>query len=305
MYKLHELNTPGYLLNIITSFLKDRSFSVKMNSSFSSSHQIQAGIPQGSVLGPILYNIYVSDIPAFGHTNIAMYADDTALISQDYNIDIAAHNLQQSLNQLNIWCKRWKIKLNPAKCEAKIFTLRRPQTPTNLVIDHTPVKWNPDDQAFKYLGVYLDRRLTFGFHINKKLNECHTRLGILYPIINRKSRLKLECSLLIYKSVIRPIIMYACVIWSTASKTQFKKVQTFQNKVLRIACNSPWFIRNTQIHRETGVPYVKDYVHQTAAKFFKSLNNCSGAVHFNLGNKSTQPRLKKRLPQDMMLDASE
>lgn len=305
LFKLHQLNTPGYLLNVISSFLRHRSFSVKIGSSFSSSHQIQAGIPQGSVLGPVLYNIYASDIPTFRHTNIAMFADDTAIISQDYDINVAAHELQQSLNQLNIWCKRWKIKLNPSKCEAKIFTLRRSQTPRNLLIERMPIKWNPDDQAVKYLGVYLDRRLTFGFHINKKLNECHTRLGILYPIINRKSRLKLECSILIYKSIIRPIIMYACVIWSTASKTQITKVQTFQNKVLRIACNSPWFVRNTQIHRETGMPYVKDYINQAAAKFFKCLNNCSGAVHFQLGNKSRQPRLKKRLPQDMLSDSSD
>lgn len=303
LYKLFQFGTPGYLFNIIASFLSDRSFTVKMNSSFSSSHQINAGIPQGSVLGPILYNIYVYDIPVPESTIIAMYADDTAVISQNRDINTAVTNLQQSLNQIDLWCKCWKIKLNPTKCEAKIFTLRKSPEPTNLVINQCPVKWSPCDQAVKYLGMYLDKKLTFGFHINKKLNECYTRLGMLYPVINRKSKLKLKCSILIYKSIIRPIIMYACVIWGTASETQIKKVQTFQNKVLRIACNSPWFVRNTQIHRETGVPYVKQYIKQIAKSFFKSMPACSGAVHYNLGQKSNRNRLKKRLPQDVLLQS--
>lgn len=100
-----------------------------------------------------------------------MYADDTAIITQDHDIHTAANKLQNALNTLQDWFMKWQLKLNPTKCEAKIFTLRRPQNPNNIIINDEEIIWNPTDSAIKYLGVYLDKRLTWSYHINKKLND--------------------------------------------------------------------------------------------------------------------------------------
>lgn len=305
IYKMLQLKLPPILLNILVSFLRDRTFCVKINNSVSEHHPIKSGIPQGSKLGPILFNIYVHDVPTFDTSMISMYADDTALISQDHDISVAADLLQSSLDELCKYFDQWKLRLNPSKSEAKIFTLRRPLDPPKLTINNQEIPWNQKDQAVKYLGVHLDRRLTFGLHINKKLNECHTRLVILYPLLNRNSSLKMKCSLLLYKSILRPILLYACPVWGTASRSQIRKIQTMQNKILRISVNAPWFMRNTQIHRETGVPYITDFIAKATKKFLANLQHCPGANYYQLGMKSQKTRLKNRLPQDIYCNSSD
>lgn len=305
LFKLISINSPAYLTNVLASFVTNRTFCVRINNCLSDKKQINAGIPQGSILGPILFNVFVHDIPLPPTSTIAMYADDTAIITQDHDIHTAANKLQNALNTLQDWFMKWQLKLNPTKCEAKIFTLRRPQNPNNIIINDEEIIWNPTDSAIKYLGVYLDKRLTWSYHINKKLNDGYARLSMLYPIINRKSKLKVKCATLIYKSILRPLVTYGCVIWGTASKTNIKKVQTFQNKVLRIAINAHWFIRNSQIHRELDVPHIEDFIKSCAKTFFKTINNCASARNLNLSEKTRNNRLKKRLPQDILLSSSD
>lgn len=305
IYKLIKAKLPGYLLNILASFLQYRTFCVKINASFSNIQPITAGIPQGSVLGPVLFNLYMSDLPSLEDTTVSMFADDTALAVQNYDINEAAATLQTSLDRLSAWLDRWKLKLNPTKCQAKIFTLRRPRDPNNLIISGEEIQWNPPDSGIKYLGVYLDRKLTFGIHINRKLNECYTRLRILYPIMNRKSPLRIQCAVLLYQSVLRPILTYACPVWVGASNTQIRKLQVIQNKILRIATSAPWFVRNTQIHRETGVPYIADFIGKTTKQFLLKLPECPGANFYQLGRKTHNRRLRKRLPQDVVQSSSD
>lgn len=299
------MNIPSYLLCIIKSFLTERSFQVRVNAFTSSICKTNAGVPQGSILGPTLFNIFMYDIPTTTNTDLAMYADDTAIITQDSDIHQAANNLQESVDELNLWFKKWHITINPNKCEAKIFTLRRPLEPQNIVINNIPIPWNPKDSAVRYLGIYLDRRLTWSYHINKKLSESYARLAILYPILNKKSSLKLKCGTLIYTAIIRPIFTYGCSVWYATSKTNLNKLQILQNKALRIITNAQWFVRNSQLHRETGIPTIEEYIRETAHKFYHNINQCSGARHYNIGNKSIHTRLKRKLPIDLLNSDSE
>ncbi|WP_419580057.1 reverse transcriptase domain-containing protein, partial [Streptococcus anginosus] len=92
----------------------------------SPTHPIQAGVPQGSVLGPILFNLYINDIPTLQlpHTTISMYADDTAIVSQSYSPLIATRRIQEQLLAIEPWLITWKIQLNVNKCQAIIYTKR-------------------------------------------------------------------------------------------------------------------------------------------------------------------------------------
>lgn len=305
IFKLLHLHPPNYLVGIVVSFLKNRTFVVRLNGEYSTVKTIHAGVPQGSILGPTLYNIFVSDIPTSAITSTAMYADDTAFIAQHENVNEAADQLQISLNTFCQWCKKWRITLNEAKCQAKIFTLRRPTNPPQITINNHQIPWNGKHETIKYLGVHFDRRLTWKYHINHKLSQTHIRLRLLYPMINKRSPLKIECGLLLYKSILRPILTYACPVWGTASRTSLKKVQALQNKVLRIIANAPWFVRNTQIHQELGIPPIQEFIKKSAETFFNKLADCPGAVHFQLGKRSQERRLKKRLPQDILLSTDE
>jgi len=190
--------------------------------------------------------------------------------------------------------------LNPTKCESKIFSLRKYNLPPEILIDDTPIPWNPDDQGVKYLGVYLDKKLNWNLYLNNKLTQAYACLSVLFPLINKKSSLKPTCTVLLYKTILRPLITYACPVWgNNISASKLNKIQIFQNKVLRIAANCQWFIRNTHVHQEFGIDTIKEFIIRTMRRFFTNLHLVPGAVTFNIGEPTAHRRLKARLPQDV------
>lgn len=303
-YKLLHLNLPPYITAILFSFLQDRTFSVSINSEVSQSKSIRAGVPQGSILGPILFNIFVKDVPT-DPILIAMFADDTALITQNWELETAINQLQTAVDILCKWFSHWNIKINASKCETKIFSLRKIANPTRITINGEEIEWNPKDQAAKYLGVHLDTRLTWKFHVNCKLNMAYARLTQLYPLINRKSSLKTKCTLMIYRSLIRSLLLYACEVWGNTSKTNIKRVQVLQNKVLRTAVDAPWFIRNQQLHEELAMPTIHEYIKKTTIKFLHRIRNCESANYYEIGSRNIHKRLKRRMPQDLYKEETE
>jgi hypothetical protein len=298
LYKLKIINTPYYLLNSLTSFLSNRQFSVKINDNFSSFQPIVAGVPQGSILGPTLFNIYTSDIPQSLHTNIALFADDTVIYSESRNPEAISVHLQNHLNTLSAWCKNWKISINPSKSVSVLFSLRRNPTPPPLIFNHEPISWKP---SVKYLGVTLDKRLTWWPHLSTKLQQAYQRLGMLFPILNRKSSLQKNLSLLIYKQVLRPLITYACPVWGNCAQTHLKKLQIFQNKVLRTITNAPWFVRNSSIHKDLKISTIQDHIKLTAVSFFESIHRSTGSMHYHINTRPPpQRRLKRGRPHDLI-----
>jgi hypothetical protein len=305
IFKLINFGFPMFIINIIKSFISQRTFSVRINSTISANRPINAGVPQGSILGPVLFNLYMSDIPIPEEASLALYADDTVILCQDSDIHEASNTLQTSIDVLIDWFYQWKFKLNTTKCETKIFSLRKHMLPHEIQIDGTFLPWNPNDQAVKYLGIWLDKKLNWNFHVNKKLTQGYARLAKLYPIINRRSTLKPKCTVMIYKTIIRPLVMYASSVWGLSiSRNKIKKIQVFQNKVLRIAVNAPWFIRNKHLHEELGVQSVIEFIKKSSQGFINSIDQVPGAITFNIGQVSVNRRLKvkARLPQDFLIE---
>lgn len=301
--KLQDCGTPLYLLNIIRSFLADRTFCVKLDNALSLIKPILAGVPQGAMLSPLLFSVYISDIPIPQNSQTAIYADDTLLYSSDSNLNVAINRLQISLDDLIAWYKKWRIAINATKSEVKIFTLRRYNEPPKLKINNEEISWNPSDQAIKYLGVYMDKKLNWKYHINKKLNLAHAQLTKLYSLLNKKSAINVKSGILIYKSILRPLLLYACPVWGTAASSSLNRLQVFQNKILRIILKCPWYVRNNQVHHELGVSSIFDYIKALSRKFFNRLPNTTGITFFDIGNASNLNllRLKPRLPQDLLL----
>lgn len=303
-YKILQTKINEYIKAILLSFLEDRTFAVKIHNITSTVKDIRAGVPQGSILGPILFNIFMHDIPDT-KSDLAMYADDTVLITQNWNLAQAITQLQSATNTINKWFKRWNISINQSKCTTKVFTLKRIHQLPEIIINDNNIQWNLNDQAVKYLGVHLDARLTWKYHILKKLNESHTRMVQLYPIINRKSSMKPECTMLIYKSLIRPLMTYACVIWGNTSISHINRIQVLQNKILRMAVDAPWYVRNDQLHFELGILTIKEFIKKLTKKFHLNISNCPSADYYSLGRKGIHTRLRRKLPQDIYISDSD
>src|SRR5699024_11810659 len=120
----------------------------------------------------------------------------------------------------------------------------------------------------KYLGVILDKGLTFRSHITSARNKGIAVMKHLYPMINRRSRLSLDNKLQMYKMIVRPTMLYASPAWGMAAKTHISKLQTVQNKYQRMAFDAPWYVRGNQLQREAGMPTIEEVMLKTAQKAF-------------------------------------
>jgi hypothetical protein len=165
---------------------------------------------------------------------VPVYADDTNVTVRSGSVQLAVNKLSDVIKTLEPWFEKWRIKINVNKCSTTLFSKRlnhlRYDLPP-LKIFRTNIAWSNE---VKYLGVILDRKLTYRSHINNSVTKANHRLRQLYPILNKSSFININLALTIYKTLIRPIITYAAPAWGYAAKTHLSKLQVFQNKVLRI-----------------------------------------------------------------------
>lgn len=259
IHKLMSYNFPVYLIKLIRSFLQDRCFQVTLPGVSSTSRAIPAGVPQGSVLSPMLYNIFISDMPIPDCCEIALYADDTALISTRRNPGTLVEKLQSGFDDLTTFFTTWRIKINAAKTQAVFFPFnnkKRTFPTTQLRTNNEPIAWSKE---LKYLGVILDKRFTFGPHtkyVREKAQKCFLSL---YPLIGRRSKLSLKNKIIIYKSIIRPILTYSTPVWHEMAASHQKQLQIMQNKCLKSIFGLDWRHPTRDLHRTTGFPLIKDY----------------------------------------------
>ena len=189
---------------ILTSYLTERSFYVYFEEAKSSTKPIRAGVPQGSVLGPLLYLLYTADIPKPRNVMVATFADDTALLAPHEEYSTAVTMLQQALTEIDIWTRRWKIRLNAGKTVRIDFTLRSaPYEP--IAIGDTVVQ---KEESARYLGIHLDSKLNWRTHISKKRVELKLRFRALHWMLRAKSKLSLGNKRLLYQMLLRPIWTY-------------------------------------------------------------------------------------------------
>jgi len=217
LFKLkHALICNYYLL--LKSYLVDRNFAVRHNNTLSDHHPIETGVPQGSVLGPLLFLIFIADIPKAGNTTIASLSDAVAVLSVKEDPVSATRHLQTHLNSIAEWYIRWRIKVNQAKSVHVTFTNRKNICPP-LTINNTPIAVTTE---VKYLGLHLDQPLTWNTHVQAKRRQLDIKFRQLHWLLGRNSKLSLNNKLLLYKVIFKPIWSYGLQLWGCAKPTRLK-----------------------------------------------------------------------------------
>lgn len=301
LYKMGMHDFPAPLLQLVQSYLHQRTFNILLRTGTqtirSSSRPIEAGVPQGSLLSPLLYAIFVQDIPKTNGIFLAKYADDTAFISQDRHQIRVANRLQHALEDFEKWCIKWQVQINAEKSHAVFFTRRCPQIPDPVILFDTPLPWK---QNVKYLGITMDRRLTWAAHIKDLHHRAHGRLQSLSSLLHRRSFLSKSNKLLIYKVIILPLITYAAPVWGYAAKTHLQRLDRIQNKILRQVIGAPWFVRNNIILRDLKMPSLRQHIRNLANHLYDTLPGHPNPLIANLGaynhlDHITHPRPKTLL----------
>ncbi|CAH2103967.1 unnamed protein product [Euphydryas editha] len=294
LFKIKSL-LPHTFFELVKSYLSDRIFQVKEEEHTSQFYPIKAGVPQGSVLGPVLYTVYTSDLPHIKDVTVATYADDTAILARSRCPQEASAILQRSLDQIDKWLTRWKIKASVTKSVHVTFTLRRGNCPTVSLRDNQL----PQNDTVKYLGMHLDRRLTWKRHIQAKRDEIYHKYRGLYWMLARNSRLSVDNKLLLYKTAIKPIWTYGIQLWGSACDSSIEIIQRSQNYILKQVSNAPWFLRTSELHEHLNVNTVKQEIKNFNCSYKARLSGHPNDLAVQL----TMPEAIRRLKRRHILDS--
>jgi hypothetical protein len=286
---------------LLKSFLLNRHFVVRFGSAQHPLSSIHAGVPQGCVLEQFLYLIYSADLPTSPATTTATFADNTAILASDSYPATASLKLHNHLNQIQTWLHKWRMQANALKSVHVTFTTRPGMCP--------PVHMNneqlPCADQVKYLGLHLDRKLTWHHHNftkRKQLGLTHTKM---YWLLGRSSRLSLPNKLLLYKSIHKPIWTYGIQLWGTASTSNIEILESFLSRALRIIVDAPRYVPNNHIRRDLQMPSVKEeicrYSNQYSTRLTTHPNDQILTLMEILGNRRLRRHVPNHLPNRFLL----
>ena len=235
--KARSLGIRGNLLKWIANFLEDRKQRVVLGNSASSWAKVTSGIPQGSVLGPILFVIYINDLPNEVKSYIKIFADDTKIFRAIRSMsDI--QGLQADINKLIAWSLKWQLHFNNNKCKTIHYGKNNPNH--TYSIDNTALC---NDKEEKNLGITFDNNLTFSTHIRQICAKAKSRVGLIKRTFSNRSTTNIK---LLHKSLVRPLLEYGSVIWSPHLKkdqVEIEKVQHRMTKLVPELSNLPYHER--------------------------------------------------------------
>ena len=236
--QLTKFGIRGNVLQWIGDYLHERTQRVRINGSFSNTAPVLSGVPQGSVLGPALFLIFVADVTHIIQNFISLYADDSKLFSYILESDSDQHtqqSLQEDINNLSHWSDQMQMSFNVKKCHTlhlghrnTFYDYSLPKM-TNIKKSNSGISY---DYTFhplekvnneKDLGVTIDDKLNFKLHISQKISKANS---MLFLIKNYFQFLDADMFQLLYKSLVRPHLEYASPVWSPTTKEDIKRIES-------------------------------------------------------------------------------
>ena len=297
--KLNQNGISGNLLKLLRDFLSYRKQRVVLNGQHSSWDNVKAGVPQGSILGPLLFLIYINDLSNNLSSNCKLFAHDTSLFSVVNNIHTSATTLSQDLKAITKWAFQWKMAFNPdlsKQAQEVIFSrkIKKLLHPT-LLFNNIPL----NNSLFqKHLGLTLDIKLNFSEHIKSIIKKISKTMGLLRKFQQILPRSTL---LTIYKTFIRSRLDYADIVYDQAYNSAFPdKLESIQYNACLAITGAIRGTSTEKIYQELGLESLKSRRwFRKLCHFFKIFNDKSPSYLFNLipnFNRVHNTRLSYNIP---------
>ncbi|UYV71775.1 hypothetical protein LAZ67_9000338 [Cordylochernes scorpioides] len=297
--KITKNQFPRDFIKFLKNYLQDRTFSIKQGNYITTAKPTQIGVPQGSILGPYLFNIYINDFPPHPKCQIKLFADDVAILSNSKSIGIITTQLQNYINSITKWCNDWKLDINPKKSQAIIFPPLenkkfKPQSIQK--VNQSPINWT---DSVKYLGVTLDSKLKFNMHVKNIIKKAKIAKITLSSLFNYRSKLTTKQRFTLYRSCILPIVTYALPVWCKYITTTDKnRINAFMRICLRTSIGAPFNLSNKILKEDLNQPDLED-IYQTSVKklYLQMQNSNNPTIQDILQNKGDiNPRFRRPGP---------
>ena len=271
--KLEKYGFANSALNIIKSYLSNRKQCVEYYGARSTFKLVKIGVPQGSILGPLLFLLYINDFPNISQNiKFLLYADDTAIFFESDKMSTLQQLVDTECTHICNWLEINKLSLNTQKTVFQLYKCSNISQKLTVKLNGTQIK---EEVKVKYLGMYIDANLKWASHIEQLSVILSRNIGA----INRsKYLLNKQSLLMLYNALVLPYISYCCIIWGFTYPTYISKIETLQKRMVRIIDGQHRLAHSDPIFKGNNILKVKDIArHQLITvmhkKFTETLPN--------------------------------
>lgn len=285
--KLYRLGIRGPIHDWLCNYLEDRQQFVYVNGQSSQKIKINIGVPQGSILGPLLFLLYINDLAESSKLLTLMFADDTTLLASHNNIEELFNYVNQEFFKIVTYFRFNKLALHPKKTNFLIFSNSPTVKNTNLNIfinnsnpgsdpkdallyPITRIYGTDEDPAVKFLGVYFDPDLSFKHHISVMRGKISSGLYFLRSVKNLLSSKALTS---LYYSLIHSHIIYGIQVWSTCNQSSIDNIFKLQKKAIRIIHSAAYNCHTESLFRKSKILPLPDLIYFFKIQFMQQYIN--------------------------------
>ena len=256
LYKIKSMGITGELYKLLENYLSDRFQRVILNGQSSSWRPVLAGVPQGSILGPLLFLIYINDLPDNLKSNAKLFADDTSLFTIVKDKNESTNTLNNDLSLISKWAYNWKMLFNPdpSKPAQEVLFSRK-----NQILVHPTISLNSVQVERvpyqKHLGVILDEKLNFKQHIDNAISKVNKGISVIKKLRYSLPRKSLTT---IYKAFLRPLLDYGDIIYDQPHNESFcEKLESVQYRAALAITGAIQGTSCDKIYKELGLESLK------------------------------------------------
>ena len=271
--KLNYYTRNSQTVKLLASFITNRTQRVYVNGKYSPDGALNLGVPQGSILGPLLFGIFINDLPLhITNKNVSceLFADDSSLHSSSKTLNKVQSDLQHGINDVAKWCNQNKMTLHPKKSNSMVITSRQKHQRAPLLLDLS-LNADPIDQVTSHtvLGIIVDQELRWDVHLK---NMCSKLSNDLHLLSKLKPFVDAEGLKMFYVAHCFSKINYASTVWSGASENQIQKVNSLHRRGAKLIIKDPYLSTDDKLKKANILPLQKQFDFNNSMLMYKTLH---------------------------------